>query len=240
MSGTRLAATAQARQVLLAREHRPTTVLRCLASTVSLCSADLNPKLSDRLPDNCNNAFDNFVFTASRANGGTGASVEIEGICQTFNSFVTNYVNINVGRGRGSQRGALCKTGSATGMDGGTGCTLTYDDRTNVNNARRRQTCNRDISPPSNPALVRSRCNPTNALYRTQLWGANSPNLDLTSCDEFPFASSEEGGADHDENGVVVVTDDNIFGARHTCAPTWQQNLQGNCNGRSPGTRPII
>lgn len=46
------------------------------------------------------------------------------------------------------------------------------------------------------------------------------------SCDEFPFASTEEGGSYLGTNPVVT---------QRTCVPAWQQNLQGNCNSELSG-----
>ncbi|KAJ3495219.1 hypothetical protein NLG97_g3552 [Lecanicillium saksenae] len=45
--------------------------------------------------------------------------------------------------------------------------------------------------------------------------------LTITNCDEFPFASAEEGGREfYSSTG----------GASTTCVPEWQNQLQGNCN----------
>lgn len=46
----------------------------------------------------------------------------------------------------------------------------------------------------------------------------------LVSCDEFPIASTEEGGSYFGRlpnNPTAIAT---------TCVPDWQQNLQGNCH----------
>ncbi|KAI7407956.1 hypothetical protein KC336_g13253 [Hortaea werneckii] len=51
--------------------------------------------------------------------------------------------------------------------------------------------------------------------------GSNAP---LTSCDEFPFASSEEGG------DYLSTLDNNADYSEATCVPHWQQSLQGNCH----------
>ena len=44
------------------------------------------------------------------------------------------------------------------------------------------------------------------------------------SCDEFPFASSEEGG------NFLSTLNSNPTTAQRTCVPAWQNTLQGNCN----------
>lgn len=48
----------------------------------------------------------------------------------------------------------------------------------------------------------------------------------LVSCDEFPFASTEEGG--HFFGQVA----DHKTPVNAKCVPVWQQNIQGKCNGR--------
>ncbi|ETS82826.1 hypothetical protein PFICI_04702 [Pestalotiopsis fici W106-1] len=56
-----------------------------------------------------------------------------------------------------------------------------------------------------------------------QVAGVNA-NTQIVSCDEFPFASTEEGGSYFGTlatNPTTVAT---------TCVPVWQQTLQGNCN----------
>ncbi|KAI0385398.1 chitinase A1 [Hypomontagnella monticulosa] len=175
--------------------------------------------------DNCPNAFNAFEFQVPTNQGGTGRSKSIEGICETFEQYARAFVQVSVSRGSGQE--GICRTGTATGADGGMGCTLTYDNSNTQVNTRRRQTC-------TVPGTGRSRCSTFNRNLKASLWTnpASAPTVDLTSCDEFPFASSEEGGANYDDSGPVNA-DDDIFGAEYICAPTWQQSLQGNCNGES-------
>ncbi|KAJ6024671.1 hypothetical protein N7540_005468 [Penicillium herquei] len=48
----------------------------------------------------------------------------------------------------------------------------------------------------------------------------------LVSCDEFPIASSEEGGS------YFASLPQNPSSLEVQCVPVWQQNLQGNCNSK--------
>lgn len=48
------------------------------------------------------------------------------------------------------------------------------------------------------------------------------------SCDEFPFASSEEGG------NYYTTLSNNPTTAQRTCVPAWQNTLQRNCNSEFP------
>ena len=47
------------------------------------------------------------------------------------------------------------------------------------------------------------------------------------SCDEFPFAATEEGG------NFLATLNQNPTNARLICVPVWQDTLQGNCNSKS-------
>lgn len=46
------------------------------------------------------------------------------------------------------------------------------------------------------------------------------------SCDEFPFAGTEEGG------NFLRTLNQNPGEAQTTCVPAWQNTLQGNCNSK--------
>lgn len=62
----------------------------------------------------------------------------------------------------------------------------------------------------------------------------------LVTCDEFPFASSEEGGWGWQyalEDNALAPT--NPLGTTRTCVPVWQQNLQGNCNSKLSPSLPF-
>jgi hypothetical protein len=53
----------------------------------------------------------------------------------------------------------------------------------------------------------------------------------LVSCDEFPFASSEEGGWGWQTSLKDAALHPTYpLGTTRTCVPDWQQSLQGNCN----------
>lgn len=52
-----------------------------------------------------------------------------------------------------------------------------------------------------------------------------STSIDLVSCDEYPIASSEEGG------GYFGTLAGGATAVSTLCVPVWQQSLQGNCNG---------
>ena len=77
--------------------------------------------------------------------------------------------------------------------------------------ARRAASCGPQYCIPSNINLE-------NTVAVTKMKGG------YVSCDEFPFAGSEEGG---DYYGNVVS---DPTGAQVACVPVWQQNLQGACN----------
>jgi hypothetical protein len=92
-----------------------------------------------------------------------------------------------------------------------------------LNNQRRRdQSCDGPRSPCTGPTG-------DNQRYKTTL-GINGA---IVSCDEFPFASSEEGGWGWDTPlGEAALYPTNPLGTTRTCAPVWQQTLQGNCNSK--------
>ncbi|KAL8782914.1 MAG: hypothetical protein Q9213_005026, partial [Squamulea squamosa] len=85
---------------------------------------------------------------------------------------------------------------------------LTWDNNVARGNIRRGQVCGSSF------------CGPLQTQLRT-LVGDNSIAL---SCDEFPFASSEEGG------NFLTSLANNPTTAETTCVPAWQNTLQGNCN----------
>jgi hypothetical protein len=57
------------------------------------------------------------------------------------------------------------------------------------------------------------------------------PKKYLVTCDEFPFASSQEGGWGWATNlGNAALYPANPLGVTRTCVPEWQNSAQGNCN----------
>lgn len=169
-----------------------------------------------RLFYNCKTAFMDWTFVVPPAQGGTGNPNTMSGICRTLDHLMDDYRSVNTQRGRFSSTRSLCRHN---------GCTLTYDAGATNQRTRRNQACRTRTTPR------RSKCRLDNTVRKTWLWGANGnpPSTDLTSCDEFPFASSEEGGNNYDSDGADMVS---LFGTKTVCVPTWQQSLQGNCNGK--------
>jgi hypothetical protein len=189
-------------------------------SSRSLALSQRAPSTDDcavfpRLYYNCQSAFMDWTFVVPQSEGGTGVSNTMEGICKTLDRLMQSYRVVNTQRGSYSRTSALCH---------GSGCTLTFDADERAQNRRRRQACRgRDR---------RSKCAADNDNREQILWGPGSsgqrPATGLTSCDEFPFASSEEGGDNYDDDNGDM---ESIFGTKTVCVPTWQQSLQGNCNG---------
>lgn len=90
------------------------------------------------------------------------------------------------------------------------GVTLTWDPDKGRTNTRRRETCDAAHS-----------CNRPQMALQTLI----GDNTIAISCDEFPFAGSEEGGNFYTNQGRA---------ASATCVPAWQNTLQGNCNSEYP------
>ena len=88
------------------------------------------------------------------------------------------------------------------------GVTLTWDKKNSRADVRRAETCGNSYCGPTQQALI-------------DLTGDKSLQI---SCDEFPFASTEEGGNYY--NTLTV----NPRQPSRVCVPAWQQTLQGNCN----------
>ncbi|RLL93598.1 hypothetical protein CFD26_101115 [Aspergillus turcosus] len=93
---------------------------------------------------------------------------------------------------------------------GNIGLTLTWEP-TNQNNRRKR-------------ACPSGFCDKDNSEYRQKALGTTTGPA-LTNCDEFPFASSEEGGSTFRGLNPLVLT-----GTVRTCVPTWQNDAQGGCH----------
>jgi hypothetical protein len=98
--------------------------------------------------------------------------------------------------------------------------TLTWDQHYDFK--RRPQSCASARSPCFGP-------NGDDARYKTALGGLFPGVGTLVSCDEFPFASSEEGGYGWVQDPASLFPPNRI-GTTRTCVPEWQQTLQGNCN----------
>lgn len=88
---------------------------------------------------------------------------------------------------------------------------LTWDVNTKKGDQRRAQACGSQY------------CTAQQSLLR-QTTGDKTIEI---SCDEFPFASTEEGGNYYQTLPV------NPTSPQLTCVPAWQNTLQGNCNGKS-------
>lgn len=88
---------------------------------------------------------------------------------------------------------------------------LTWDVNTKRGDQRRTQACGSQY------------CTAQQTLLR-QTTGDKTIEI---SCDEFPFASTEEGGNYYQTLPV------NPTSPQLTCVPAWQNTLQGNCNSKS-------
>lgn len=169
-----------------------------------------------RLYYNCKTAFMDWMFVVPTSSGGTGKPNTMSGICRTLEHLMKDFTSVSNQRGSYSSSRSLCS---------GRGCTLTYDASERNQNRRRNQACRWKTTR-------RSKCVTDNDVRELWLWGQKGkrPETGLTSCDEFPFASSEEGGNNYDDEHQDMQS---LFGTKTVCVPTWQQTLQGNCNGKS-------
>ena len=66
-------------------------------------------------------------------------------------------------------------------------------------------------------------CVTQNAIYE-RVFNLPSGTLGITSCDEYPFAGTEEGGS------YFGTLQSNPTSSAATCVPAYQQNIQGSCN----------
>jgi hypothetical protein len=96
---------------------------------------------------------------------------------------------------------------------GNIGVTLTWESGNQKN--RRRRSCPKGV------------CDADNANYELASLGT-ATGRDLSNCDEFPFASTEEGG-----DAFLGLHPDVLTGTVRTCVPTWQNDVQGNCHSES-------
>ncbi|KAK3896731.1 hypothetical protein C8A05DRAFT_39720, partial [Staphylotrichum tortipilum] len=79
-----------------------------------------------------------------------------------------------------------------------------------------------------------SYCDNDNLLLSLQLGLSSANSVAFTSCDEFPFASSEEGGSYF---GTLAV---GATAVSTLCVPQWQQTIQGKCNGLLAGIQTNV
>ncbi|KAI7773859.1 hypothetical protein LA080_009710 [Diaporthe eres] len=162
-----------------------------------------------RLYYNCKTAFMDWTFVVPTTEGGTGKPNTMNGICRTLEHLMNDYRSINNQRGRYSGSRARCK---------GRGCTLTIDASNSRQNTRRTQACRSRTTPR------RSKCVNDNDVRKLWLWGSKGHrrSAGLTSCDEFPFASSEESGNNYDSDAQDM---DSLFGTKTVCL---LRNLETN------------
>lgn len=104
---------------------------------------------------------------------------------------------------------------------GNIGVTLTWES--SVNQQRRR-----DRACPG------SFCEADNANYELASLGT-ATGVALSNCDEFPFASAEEGGST-----FLGLYPDVLTGTVRTCVPTWQNDVQGRCHSKSTNPFPNL
>lgn len=137
-------------------------------------------------------------FGTAQVTGSKPGSTNIHGICQNMQTFL-NWRNLDLNPG----------------------ATFTYDTSEGTDTTRRSETCldTAYYDLLSNGKKGGSYCAATNEQYKTTI----GTTLDVTSCDEFPPASVEEGGNWYGDvpNAPALL-----------CAPVWQQNIQGNCNSK--------
>lgn len=77
------------------------------------------------------------------------------------------------------------------------------------------------------PGKDKNPCFIDNQIKKLAAFGPSSAaDFSMTSCDEFPFASTEEGG-----KGLYGLNPEDPGGTTRTCVPFWQNTMQGNCNG---------
>lgn len=97
---------------------------------------------------------------------------------------------------------------------GNTGYQLTWDSETTTQSRRRSSVCD-------------GFCTTQNTNAKLATLGPASGVTNMLNCDEFPFASSEQGGS-----GFLGVNPTTLTGVVRTCVPTWQNDIQGRCNGK--------
>lgn len=97
---------------------------------------------------------------------------------------------------------------------GNTGVTLSWESNSQRN--RRTRACPTGF------------CQSANVKIRQDLYGLTTTDkTEFVNCDEFPFASSEQGGDFLGLNPTVPT------GTVRKCIPKWQNDIQGSCNSKS-------
>jgi hypothetical protein len=154
---------------------------------------------------------------------GSGNEVILGGICNSVQSFLNQFDSISVTRGGTSPR----YTSSMA--------TMTWEPT--------KQSARREKSCPRSPVAY---CKNTDNQIKDLVFGKPDPLSEkrpnwLVTCDEMPFASTEEGGRDYNglKNNPSMGPDTrkaawqffSLTGTSRMCVTAWQQSLQGNCNG---------
>ncbi|KAJ5717638.1 hypothetical protein N7488_003284 [Penicillium malachiteum] len=134
---------------------------------------------------------------------GSKGSATMDGVCQNMQTFLkTRNLNFNPG------------------------ATFTYDTSPGYDTKHRGQTCSDKAywGLLSDGTVGSSYCDADNVMYKAD-YGISvrtkKGNQAVTTCDEFPPASVEEGG-----NWYGNIP----YAPALKCAPQWQQNSQGACN----------
>ncbi|KAM3447483.1 hypothetical protein MY3296_008663 [Beauveria thailandica] len=156
------------------------------------------PEKLPRLYYNCVSYFSDYTLLKQKPRG---RSTTMPGICNSVQKFLNNR------NGQPNSRGTKSSW------------TLTWDSKRERASRRRGQSC------PTKTAARLGFCTGDNSARRRAAWGDPKLGRALTNCDEFPFASSEEGGSDFYGLYPSVGT-----GTTRTCVPSWQNDQQGLCN----------
>ncbi|OAA77046.1 Chitinase II [Akanthomyces lecanii RCEF 1005] len=156
------------------------------------------PEKLPKLYYNCVSYFSDYTLLKQKPRG---KSTTMPGICNSVQKFLNNR------NGQPNSRGTKSSW------------TLTWDSKKERANRRRGQSC------PTKTLTRLGFCEGDNSARRRAAWGDPKLGRALTNCDEFPFASSEEGGSDFYGLYPSVAT-----GTARTCVPSWQNDQQGLCN----------
>ena len=158
------------------------------------------PEKLPKLYYNCVSYFSDYTLLKQKPRG---KSTTMPGICNSVQKFLNNR------NGQPNSRGSQSSW------------TLTWDSKKERASRRRGQSC------PTKTATRLGFCEADNSARRRAAWGDPKLGRALTNCDEFPFASSEEGGSDFYSLYPSVAT-----GTARTCVPSWQNDQQGLCNSK--------
>ncbi|KPM43205.1 hypothetical protein AK830_g3330 [Neonectria ditissima] len=176
----------------------------------------LRPQCVDEIPSlyyNCMTYFADYTFSIDTSHGGTGRSITLPGICSSINRFTDNWYRM-AGSIR-SDNPSICNED---------GCALTWDSDQPQQGSRRNRAC--PGQKKTNKLTQLRYCHIENRIKQKQVFAhVDTDTTDLINCDEFPFASTEQGG-----DGFYGLHPDDILGTTRTCVPTWQNEMQGFCN----------